>query len=395
MAAKNQKSPFTPGSPVPVELFVGRKPQVEEIIEMVTQSVFGTQTNIFLVGERGVGKTSMASFAQSLTSERNILAIHVFLGGVDNLQEMVRRTFDTLLQVSQKESWFQKVRGLFGEVITEIGLFNLSVSFAPAQKDLDGLVRNFPEALANFLASTDKEGLFVALDDIDALSAKPEFANWYKSFVDKVATQFNEFPVSVMVIGLPEIMDNLTSAQPSLMRIFRVIELEKLSNKEVEQFFIKAFAQAKIRVEDEALALLIKFSSGVPVIMHEIGDATFWADKDGSIDNDDALHGVLIAANRIGKKYLDPQVYRAIRSPRYRSILRKMGRKGTPLKKNFSRKEIAQYLTPSEKNVLDNFLRKLKKIGIITSDVEAGRGYYRFINDIYPVYIFMEALAAE
>ena len=57
--------------------------------------------------------------------------------------------------------------------------------------------------------------------------------------------------------------------------------------------------------------------------MHEIGDSTFWIDTDGKIDADDAFKGVLSAAEKIGQKYLDPKVYKAIRSERYRSILRK------------------------------------------------------------------------
>jgi len=30
-------------------------------------------------------------------------------------------------------------------------------------------------------------------------------------------------------------------------------------------------------------------------------------------------------------------------------------------------------------------------LGIIESDVEKGRGAYKFVNRIYPVYIFMES----
>ncbi len=59
--------------------------------------------------------------------------------------------------------------------------------------------------------------------------------------------------------------------------------------------------------------------------MHEIGDAVFWKDEDGIISENDAMSGIFDAADRIGKKYLDPKVYRAIRSERYRSILRKLG----------------------------------------------------------------------
>ncbi|GAI98671.1 unnamed protein product, partial [marine sediment metagenome] len=74
-----ENSPFTPGSPVPVELFVGRSEQIKELIKYAKEASFGKQENIFLIGDRGVGKSSLASFLRSLVSAKmDILGIHVF-----------------------------------------------------------------------------------------------------------------------------------------------------------------------------------------------------------------------------------------------------------------------------------------------------------------------------
>ena len=35
--------------------------------------------------------------------------------------------------------------------------------------------------------------------------------------------------------------------------------------------------------------------------------------------------------------------------------------------------------------------RKLRKLGVIEIDMEAERGTYRFVNEIYPIYIWMES----
>lgn len=42
-----ENSPFTPGSPVPVELFVGRSEQIEELVRYVGQISLGKQENVF------------------------------------------------------------------------------------------------------------------------------------------------------------------------------------------------------------------------------------------------------------------------------------------------------------------------------------------------------------
>ena len=84
-----------------------------------------------------------------------------------------------------------------------------------------------------------------------------------------------------MSIGLPEIRDSLSRLQPPLMRIFRVVSVEKLSDAEVKEFFEKAFKKVNMEVEPEALEDMVKFSSGLPILMHEIGDAVFGMTKMG------------------------------------------------------------------------------------------------------------------
>lgn len=387
-----ENSPFTPGSPVPIELFVGRAEQIEELIRYVGQIPSGKQENVFLAGDRGIGKSSLASFLRHYVgAQKSILGIHVFLGRVSTLEEMVHHIFEQILKETKGQTWFEDIAKFFGKHIKEIGLFGISVSFTPSLQDLKELVRKFPEALSNLLKKIkeQKKGLFIALDDINGLVEKPEFANWYKSFVDEVATHYRDFPVFIMLIGLPEKRDTLAHLQPSLMRIFRVIDIEKLSDKEVEQFLSNAFDRVGIRVIPAAMKFMVQYSSGLPLLMHEIGDAAFWLDRDGIIDGEDAIQGVLTAAEKVGEKYLDPKVYMAIKSPRYRSILRKLG--AVPITRNFKKKDVEATLNESEKRVFHNFLRRIRELGVIETDIEKERGTYRFVNEIYPIYIWMES----
>ena len=390
-----ERSPFTPGNPVPYELFVGRADKIEELIRYVRQIQFGRQENIFLEGDRGIGKSSLASFLRYLVSSKNnIIGIHVFLGRASTLEDMVRHIFEQLLKETKEEPWFKDISEFFLKHIKQIGLFGISVSFKPPDQDLKELVRKFPEVLNNLVKKIkeQKSGLLIALDDVNSLVEKVEFANWYKSFVDEVATHYKEFPVFIMLIGLPEKRDILSKHQPSLMRIFRVINIGKLSDNEVEEFLSQAFESVNIKVEAEAMNLMVKYSSGLPILMHEIGDATFWADTDGVIDSKDLIHGLLTAAENVGVKYLGPKVYRAIRSTNYRSILRKLGK--IPLSRHFKKKDIEKRLNQEERKVFHNFLRRIKQLGVIEDDIERGRGAYRFVNELYPIYIFMESQIA-
>jgi RNAse (barnase) inhibitor barstar len=234
----------------------------------------------------------------------------------------------------------------------------------------------------------------LVLDDIDGLAMSPDFANWLKSLVDEIATSVQPLPLCLVLVGLEERRQELIQLQPSLARIFNLIEIKAWSKEETETFFREAFSKVGITVDDDALEQwLIRFAGGLPVLAHEVGDAAFDADSDGRIDKSDALKGVLDAAEVVGRKHLQPQIMAAIRSARYRSILRKLAKE--PLELNFHRREVLEILSGDEIRVFDNFVRRMVQLGVVKRDQERGRGAYSFANLLYHTYFWMEAERAR
>ena len=96
---------------------------------------------------------------------------------------------------------------------------------------------------------------------------------------------------------------------------------------------------------------------------------------------------VVGTAEVIGSKLLEPSVFKAIQSERYRSILRQLAHRP---RKRFKRSEVLERLTSEDRPALDNFLRRMKNLGAIERDPEI-RGGYRFPNRLHPLYFFMES----
>ncbi len=130
------------------------------------------------------------------------------------------------------------------------------------------------------------------------------------------------------------------------------------------------------------------------MFIHELGDAVFWCDKDDHITYNDAMFGVIQASQNIGHKYLDSQIYQAIKSEKYHSILKKIGdailieKIGMEFHKN-ELKKLA--LDESESNVLDNFLNRMNKLGFIVA-VPDKKGYRRFANELYALYVVLQSM---
>src|SRR6266498_311863 len=92
---------------------------------------------------------------------------------------------------------------------------------------------------------------------------------------------------------------------------------------------------------------------------------------------------------RVGMKYVDQQVYRALRSPDYKSILAKIG-KMDPYTMSFKKSDVASGLTESEKKKLNNFLQKMKSLNVLRSgDVQ---GEYIFNVRMVRLYIWLQSL---
>lgn len=384
-------SPFTPGQPVPVDFFVGRIGEVTRLRDAVREAATGRLRTVFLSGERGIGKSSLASFVKFLAErEEGALCAHVLLGGVTGLEEVVRTIFDRLLKDSLGKAWQQRIRDFLGTHVREVGLFGVTVEFSASPDDLRRAVRDFVSAISELSKRVrdERRVIFLILDDISGLASSPAFADWLKSKVDEIATSGLGVPLCLVLVGLEERRRSLIEGQPSLDRVFELVEIRPWTTEETSEFFKGTFEKAGVTIDDAALDLISDVAGGLPVLAHEIGDATFRLDSDNHIDTVDAFKGLVTAAEIVGRKYLEPAVLHAIRSPRYRAIL---GKLTGQLPVSFTRRELAEKLDPQESRILDNFLRRMRQLGVLRPEHERGPGAYRFDNLLHRLYISLAA----
>ena len=385
-----ETSPFSPGQPVPIEFFIGRIREVERLRGMVRASTQGKFRIGFVSGERGIGKSSLASFVRYLSEhESQVAGCHVFLGGVEDLNEMLRRTFDRLLKESMDKPWHEQIRNFFGNHVRQVGLFGVTLELNLQESDWSTLAHDFVPTGRRLLneIKDQKRALFLILDDINGLAGSEVFANWLKSTVDEISTSQQKMPLCILVVGLEERRQELVSKQPSLARVFELIDIAPWTDDEAMDFYRKSFDAVGAKVADSDMRQLVRFTGGLPVLAHEIGDAVWRTAEGPEIESKEVWEGILTAAEVIGRKLLQPQVFRAIRSERYRSILRKMS--GAP-RMSFGRSELMGRLSDNERKVMDNFLRRMKRLGALETDPEV-KGGYQFPNLLHMLYFWIES----
>ncbi len=389
------KSPFYPGQPVPVELFVGRKDQIDRImVRGVGQVSAGKPVSMFIQGEYGIGKSSFAGYVQTAAEkDHNLYGIYVSLGGCRDLEDVA----SALLEEIVKSGALHPTLGLkfadfFSEYVSKLEFFGVSLNMESLKRDSRNLstptgLLSFLRELKTRLEKSGIKGISLVFDEINGITSNPDFAHFIKGLVDSNALAREPMPLLLVLCGVAERRREMIQSHQPIDRIFDIIQIDLLSDQEMAEFFTKAFNKVRIPVSEDAMRWLTKYSAGFPKIMHLVGDAAYWLDRDGKIDEKEATLAVITAADEVGKKYVDQQVLKALRSEEYHSILRKIAEM-SPSSMTFNRADIVSGLTDKQKKKFDNFLRRMKQLKVIRQG--ESRGEWVFINRMVALYIWLQ-----
>ncbi|KZX14100.1 ATP-binding protein [Methanobrevibacter filiformis] len=395
-------SPFQPQDPVDPEKFEGRKEVIETYLPYFNQASQGRPLHFFITGKRGMGKTSLASYFKDMAERKyKMVGVHIFNDGIHDIDSVIHQIVERLLNEIVKEKWSKKIIDGFKKHVKSVGFAGANLELNNDKETINHIKDNFAFVLEDIISKfEDKNGLLIIIDDINGLSDDTKFSNWYKSFADTLSTRFGgNIPLAMILAGYPEKLEKLHQHNPSFTRIFKHIEVEKLTDYEIREFFIKNFQISNIKIEKSALDIMVHFSSGLPNMMQEIGDGVFWINNNKTVNYRDALNGIIRAGNEIGFKYLKPDLDSSIRSDKYLAIFKKLGRDffGQDLGKDYSfrKKDFISLLDTKEAKVFSDFLIKARDLKIIEFKGAKRSDHYAFTNNLYLIYFLIKILEQE
>lgn len=239
---------FSPHAPInSAELFRGRLDQIRE----TTDAIFTTGLSVMLYGERGVGKTSLASTLSDFLSDTIIAAPKVNCGISDCFEAVIRRSIGALgLQTSRRTAGFN--------ASLEAMPLNLT-NFLP-EEDLS------PDTAAEVLSQLPP-GVVLIIDEFDRLprSAAQEFADLVKGLSDRGAS------TTVILVGVAENINDLLDAHASVERCLRQIRIPRMSETEIREIIDKGLERAGYSIERTARQHITQVVQGFPHYAHLLG----------------------------------------------------------------------------------------------------------------------------
>ena len=387
------KSPFYPGQPVPVELFTGRINEIQRITRAIKQVELGKPQAVFLTGEYGIGKSSLAGFLRYYAEKNNrILGIHVLLGGAETLEDVATKTVEAVIkQQIYEETKTEKVRNFLSKYIGQQSLFGVNINLEAIKADALNISHGylpFLRELLERLKNDNVKGIMLILDEINGITQNKQFSHFIKGLVDENALSEKPLPLLLMLCGVEDRRKDMIQHHQPIERIFDVIDIEPMDDSEMAEFFTKSFDSVNMSIEKKELEFLCRYSAGFPKLMHIIGDNIFWTDQDGIVSHEDALTGILSSAGDIGRKFVDPQVYAALHSKDYHSILSKLAKEKFDL--SFKKSDMEKGLSETEKKKFNNFLQRMKKLGLFKpGDI---KGEYIFTSRLARLYVRLKSV---
>jgi Cdc6-like AAA superfamily ATPase len=223
---------FTPSTPVGgLEMLAGRMNQLTDIVSAV--SVRGQHVGLY--GERGVGKTSIAT----------VLA--EFFGHAARQPQFQK---SVIVNCSTDDSF----ETLWGNVFVELGL------------DGSAAGASSPEAVRRRLQ--DFEPSLIVLDELDRLEddgALTALADTLKTLSD------HAIPSALVLVGVARSIGELVGEHASIVRSLVQIEMPRMSIPELGEILAKGCARAELTVRPGAVEEIATLSEGLPHYTHLLG----------------------------------------------------------------------------------------------------------------------------
>lgn len=389
------ESPFEPGHHVSPDNFKGREKDIIKIIRYMPKIINkGVPEHFFVIGKRGMGKTSFVKFVGNKVEEDfHMLPIYVNNEGRDNIEDLIQLILEGMFKELDKTKKGKKIIEDFIGNINEIKLPGVGISLDNKKDFVRNVKNNFAEFLLNISNSLkDNDGIFLIIDDINGLSKTSKFPNWYKGLSETIDFSDKKVPIAFTLVSYRENFNKLTEHNPSFSRIFHLIEIDHLDDEDIKTFFVDSFEKYDIEFEDnKSLQDMVYYSWGMPLAMQQIGEETFWNVKSNVINEEMVLRGILNAAIEIGKKQIS-LILDKIENDEYENILLKLGKNKLIM---FEKSEIINILSESENSILDDFLKQMKELNMLEHVGRKINEKYTFTNRLYFVYFLIIANISE
>lgn len=273
----------SPARPIQsIEYLHGRTKELERI----NRALFAPGRHVFIYGDRGIGKSSLAAAAAAQAQSSDAPYIDVSCSTDSTFRSVIANVGSQAIRISRLNKT-KRIRS----ASLELKFLRASASEEVTENDLCEVIRTVGDAVEVLreVASVHSERPVVVVDEFDRMADEKErglFSDLVKQLGDK------KINITFFFTGVAPTLDHLLGAHPSAIRQFETIELEKLNWTARWDIAVNALAKFGVEIEDNIRVRIAAVSDGYPAYVHLITEKLLWRlwDAPGIVTNVDWDH---------------------------------------------------------------------------------------------------------
>lgn len=259
----------------------GRKQEIEEFRKLLEQKII--LENLIITGLRGIGKTVLLETLAPIAIENRWLWVGAELSQSASVSEnsLVIRMLTDLSLITANITISKSSTRNFG--------FNVDEKRRTKERkmDLDFLIKFYEsspglssdklkrtlEMAWSFIKKYPVKGLIFAYDEAQNMTDHPDKEKYPLSLLLDVfqSIQRKNIPFMLLLVGLPTLFPKLVETRTYSERMFRVLFLTSLSDKESREAIVKPLGTSKrILFSENSINMIIKASGGYPYFIQFI-----------------------------------------------------------------------------------------------------------------------------
>lgn len=273
-------NPFRPGAGHMPPYLAGREHETKEFLKLTSQSII--LENMVLTGLRGVGKTVLLDTFKPLAIANKWLWVGTDLSESASISEdslAIRLLTDLSVVTSNTLISREQILKIGFSNKEEIIEANLGFDFLfNLYQKTPGLVldklKSILEFTWNCLKSQNINGLIFAYDEAQNLSDQASNKQYPLGVLLDAfqSIQKKNIPFMLVLTGLPTLFPKLVDSRTFTERMFRVVFLKRLNEKDSRNAIIKPIDSHRcpVKFTEESVALITKYSGGYPYFIQFI-----------------------------------------------------------------------------------------------------------------------------
>ncbi|MCP4680280.1 MAG: ATP-binding protein [Deltaproteobacteria bacterium] len=393
--AKILHSHLSPSRPIQSrEHLYGRDAQFNEI----EQALYSPGRHVFIYGDRGVGKTSLAQTAAFTHQSSDNDPILVACGRNSTFTDVMRNVFTRMIpQPSNKKSKSTIKGRLSLPGITLEAQKSFESGEVPEVHGVNDTITILKALAAEYSGKT-----IVVVDEFDLIenpAEKSHFADFIKQMGDQAV------PVQFIFCGIGESLDDLLGAHASCYRYLANVELPRLYFDARWEIIDESAEALGVQMDENSRFRIAAISDGFPHYIHLICEKLYWEIFNASKVCEKPTSDHYSAAIRMAIKGIQQQLKRAYDratmkdSDDYHEILwaaadhQNLIRRGEQIYQSYQRIKGLRGGPVLEKKGFSYRIAKLRSESCGRILANSRRGWYHFRESIIRGYVRLRAEA--